>query len=126
MMRVRIIVLATLLVLPQLVFGQVQEMSEEDFTSARQCGQCHQEIYNQWGQSMHSKSLTDPIYRAVVDEMLRMTGGEQKTFCLSCHAPIASVAGKLQDLPVPLDWEGFGEVAREGVTCDFCHTISGK
>jgi nitrate/TMAO reductase-like tetraheme cytochrome c subunit len=105
--------------------GQAPQMSESDFTSAQTCGQCHREIYSQWTQSMHSQSLTDPIYRAVIDEMIRQTGESQKTFCLSCHAPIASVSGKLLEMPGPMDWEAFSDIAGEGVTCDFCHTISG-
>lgn len=75
---------------------------------------------------MHANSVKDPLYRAVIDEMIRQTGGTQKIFCLSCHAPIASVTGKLLEMPTPLDWEAFSEVESEGVTCDFCHTISGN
>ena len=56
-------------------------LAETDFTSAKDCGQCHQQIYNQWTQSMHSKSYTDPLYRMVVDEMIRRGDEQQKVFC---------------------------------------------
>ena len=106
-------------------WSQLQRITEEDFTPASQCGQCHQEIYSQWLQSMHSQSLQDPLYRTVVNKMIEETEGEQKAFCLSCHAPVASVAGKILNLPTPLNWDHFSKIAQEGVTCDFCHTISG-
>ncbi|MBI2822658.1 MAG: hypothetical protein HYX74_10565 [Acidobacteria bacterium] len=105
-------------------FGQARMASEADFISAKECGHCHQEIYNQWAQSMHSRSATDPVYRAVVGEMMRETAGLHKPFCLSCHAPVASALGKFQDLSKPVDWEGLSEVEAQGVTCDFCHTIA--
>ncbi len=122
---------ATIFILTTLVLsGQAQakskKLSETDFVSAKECGKCHQEIYSQWSQSMHSKSATDPLYRAVIDEMVRQTGGARKDFCLSCHLPVASSTGKTEQVPVPLDWRTFSEIESEGVTCDFCHTISGK
>lgn len=105
---------------------QETKLTEADFKSSRECGRCHREIYNQWSQSMHSRSFTDPIYRAVVDRVLERTEGRNKVFCLSCHAPVASVSGQTIHLPVPIDWESFSSIASEGVTCDFCHTISGN
>jgi hypothetical protein len=107
--------------------GQENKLSLADFTPAKECGQCHQEIYNQWTQSMHSKGLTDPVFRAVIDDILEQTGEFSKVKrCLRCHAPIAGVTGRLVDLSIPLDWELFSDVEAEGVTCDFCHTISGN
>ncbi len=102
------------------------KLSLGDFTPAAECGKCHQEIYKQWSTSQHSKSLSDPIYRAVVEKVLEQTDGRLKVFCLSCHAPVASVSGTTLHLSTPLDWREFQGVAAEGVTCDFCHTISGK
>jgi hypothetical protein len=75
---------------------------------------------------MHSKSLTDPVYRAVFDAMMKETKGEQKAFCLTCHAPVASVTGKLLGSIREVNWQTFTAVEAQGVTCDFCHTISGN
>ncbi len=75
---------------------------------------------------MHSRSFTDPVYRAVLDKVLERTEGRNKAFCLSCHSPIGSVTGETLLQPVPLQWDNFGKLAQEGVTCDFCHTISGE
>ncbi len=109
-----------------LAFYQTPSLTPSDFTPAAECGKCHQEIYNQWSQSMHSRSFTDPVYRAVLDRVLEKNQGRTKAFCLSCHAPVASVTGQTVGQPVPLEWDRFGPLAREGVTCDFCHTISGN
>ncbi len=106
-MTSRLIRVAILFLLSSWGLGQGEKMSEADFTSAQECGQCHQEIYSQWTQSMHSQSLTDPLYRAVIDAMIEQTGGTQPAICLSCHAPVASVAGKLFDLSTPLDLGDF-------------------
>ncbi len=106
--------------------AETPRLSESNFTSARKCGECHQDIYQQWSQSMHSRSFTDPIYRAVVDKMIEKSGGKNKAFCLSCHAPVASVSGTTLDASVPIDWNAFSAIAAEGVTCDFCHTMSGN
>ena len=94
-----LVLLAVLLLVSSPILGQPSKISEADFTSSKECGECHQEIYSQWSQSMHSRSLSDPVYQTVINEMVKQTGGAKKVFCLSCHAPVASVAGKLR---VPL------------------------
>lgn len=103
-----------------------EKVAESDFTSAETCGQCHQEIHSQWSQSMHSRSITDPLYRSVI-ERLPDDAKKHVPFCLSCHAPVAGASGtlfRISDIP---DWErDLSPLAREGVTCDFCHTISGE
>ena len=36
------------------------------------------------------------------------------------------MAGTLFEVEAPLDWESASPIVAEGVTCDFCHTISGN
>ncbi|MBF0428817.1 MAG: cytochrome c family protein [Magnetococcales bacterium] len=90
------------------------------------CGECHQEIFQQWQNSMHAKStaLTDPIHGAVY----RMEAGDPShegvthkatnTFpaCLQCHAPIAA-----RDKTTKLDAK---PMYAEGVNCVACHTMT--
>jgi nitrate/TMAO reductase-like tetraheme cytochrome c subunit len=119
--------LFALLVFARPVLAQEEDwFKEADFTSAQECGACHASIYNQWTQSVHSRALTDPLYQTVLDKVLERQGGRNKIRCLSCHTPVASVSGTTIDVPTPIDWEGLSPVAMEGVTCDFCHTISGR
>lgn len=82
------------------------------FESAKKCGECHSGIYSEWKDSMHALSLEDPVFRASFDTVTRP---EDRRYCLSCHAPITQITGddKLSD-----------PVAREGVTCDFCHSVT--
>lgn len=106
--------------------AQQKQLAESDFTSARQCGACHQEIYEQWSTSMHSRAATDSVYRYVVSQALEQTEGRLKSFCLPCHLPIASVTGGLEHISAPIDWESFSPLALEGVSCGFCHTASSE
>ncbi|MBF0214373.1 MAG: cytochrome c family protein [Magnetococcales bacterium] len=93
---------------------------------AANCGECHQEIYQQWQSSMHAKStaLTDPIHGAVY----RMEAGDPSEegvthkvtnsfpACLQCHAPIAA-----RDKTTKLDAK---PMYSEGVNCVACHTMT--
>lgn len=83
------------------------------FTSSVLCGKCHEDIYTVWrDRSVHAQSMIDPAFQAA----LATVSGEVRTECLVCHAPTVvitkDVAGKLA-------------ITREGVTCDFCHSLKG-
>lgn len=83
-------------------------------TSSKNCMECHEEIYNHWKNAMHSMSLEDPIFKASYMESYFNTAGEAKYNCLRCHAPIALTNN---------DFDLKNEITREGVSCDFCHSI---
>lgn len=91
------------------------------------CKRCHEEIYEQWSQSMHAKStaLADPIhelmYRREVGDP-RLEGqvhqrSGQFPICLNCHAPNAA-----KDKVTKLDAM---QSYADGVSCVTCHQISG-
>src|SRR3972149_11958737 len=50
--------------------------------SADSCKDCHQEIYDQWRESMHSKSSTNPVFPAC------WTVSNNPPFCSNYHYPI--------------------------------------
>ena len=87
----------------------------EAYTSARTCGECHADIYNSWKNSLHAFSMTDPIFDAAYMQALKAGGDEARKLCLQCHAPMAAQNG---------DYELKLGVTREGVSCDFCHTVT--
>jgi hypothetical protein len=89
----------------------------EPYTSARDCARCHQTIHKYWSESEHSRSATSPSYRAALDAA--MEGAPDKSAvqrnCVWCHAPTALVTG---------DYSLQRPITREGVSCDFCHTVA--
>ena len=93
-----------------------QQVSAEGYTSARVCGECHRDIYDSWKGSLHAFSLTDPIFDTAFMQALRQMGDGARRLCLRCHAPMTMFNGD--------HWLEQG-VTREGVSCDFCHTVTG-
>jgi hypothetical protein len=59
------------------------------------CADCHEQIYEEWKESMHSKSMTDPrtlntwrtFIRQGLDKEKHLTKMDLKSHCLWCHAP---------------------------------------
>src|SRR5512138_1234354 len=85
------------------------------FTSASECGRCHQDLYESWRKTFHAQAVSNPAFFADL-ERLEITGGRGvRVMCLSCHSPTTSVT---------MDYSLTSPVSREGVTCDFCHTVS--
>lgn len=91
------------------------EVAAEGYTSARVCGECHSDIYESWKNSLHAFSLTDPIFDTAYMQAVKEAGEEARKVCLRCHAPMTMVNG---------DYELREGVTREGVSCDFCHTVT--
>jgi hypothetical protein len=96
--------------------------------SAEACRKCHEEIYNQWKTSQHSKAATGEIWRAC------WTVRSQPPFCTNCHFPLAQqkprvLAGFKESGPLPLvllDKPNFDTaLTREGVNCAVCHIRNG-
>lgn len=97
--------------------------------SARECKLCHEEIYNEWAQSMHAKAWTDPYFQVdfVFDGSLQI--------CLNCHIPLENqqenlVLGfrdreKFKPILKPNPYFD-RELRDEGVTCVVCHVRNGK
>jgi nitrate/TMAO reductase-like tetraheme cytochrome c subunit len=100
--------------------------SYDDFENSEVCQSCHNDIYQQWKQSMMSQSYThhwdeieyfelavphgkvDPKYKPVADG------------CNGCHTPMAFLAG---DVTPPRPEEN--SRANDGVNCEVCHSIKG-
>jgi hypothetical protein len=95
--------------------GNKVEVNPNGYTSARICGRCHVDIYESWKNSLHAFSLTDPIFDTAYMQALKEVGDEAKRFCLGCHAPMTLING---------DYDLEEGVTREGVSCDFCHTVT--
>ena len=95
------------------------------FTSAEKCGVCHVDLYQQWQTSAHSRAAVDPVFWQFFQQAARDQKDLSAAACLTCHSPVGSVTKEFSvtgrvSFPVQLS-----AVGREGVTCDFCHTIQG-
>ncbi|MBI4595270.1 MAG: hypothetical protein HY730_02710 [Candidatus Tectomicrobia bacterium] len=87
----------------------------EGYHSAKFCSNCHQDIYNTWSKAMHANAVKDPIFEANFLLALKDGDEEVRAYCLKCHAPTTRMTKDIY-LKQELTWEG--------VTCDFCHSIS--
>ena len=67
---------------------------------------------------MHSQALDDPAYLYKLDEAQEATGGKLGAFCNTCHGPIATMSGEIES-------GDLSAVSAEGVTCTFCHYVTG-
>ncbi len=75
------------------------------------CESCHSELYKQWKSSYHAMSWEDSLFQ---DFYAPVKAKSDEIECLSCHAPIAWKIG---------DEKVMEPISREGVSCDYCHTL---
>ncbi|MBF0158750.1 MAG: cytochrome c family protein [Magnetococcales bacterium] len=120
----KIICLAALLLIVPSAWAEAERPPLHHVPSAS-CGECHNEIFRQWHDSMHANSsaVKDPIHGAVY----RMEAGDPSQegvvhkatgsypVCLQCHAPNAA-----RDKTTKLD---ANPAYAEGVNCVACHTM---
>lgn len=89
------------------------------------CGNCHPEIFRQWSQTGHARSVNNPRFQALyqgsgptwslLDEHPDGAG-----VCASCHAPTLA-----ENDPAVYALHKIRGVSSQGVHCDFCHKIAG-
>ncbi len=91
------------------------------FEDPKVCSTCHRDIYNEWSKSMHANAWTDKWYQPDYLLAHQQTDGATDMLCGACHAPIAARTGLLP----PADGSKFDAASRRGISCDFCHTVSG-
>jgi len=86
------------------------------YTSAKACASCHGLIHQYWSESAHARSATSPAYLEGLEAAVAASSDKQavRVNCVWCHAPTVLVTG---------DHELEQPVTREGVSCDFCHTV---
>ncbi len=93
--------------------------TKNNYPSARECAQCHEEIYKDWAISAHAYAAVSPMFQKFEQKLNDLSNGTVGYFCMRCHAPVgtalcASRAEPLWNLP---------EVVREGITCIACHRV---
>jgi len=97
------------------------------FISPETCGQCHDEIYSEWKGSMHNLALSDIIYTEAADDGLKgLTDKdeiEEAEHCQTCHTPVGYITG--YPLKTSDKRSKIAEIAKKGIQCDYCHSITG-
>ncbi|MDG5468702.1 multiheme c-type cytochrome [Deltaproteobacteria bacterium IMCC39524] len=91
------------------------------FEDPKVCSTCHRDIYNEWSKSMHAYAWEDKWYQPDFLLAHQQTDGATDVLCGACHAPIAARTGLLP----PADGSKFDAASLRGISCDFCHTVSG-
>lgn len=91
------------------------------FMDSATCGECHQDVYEQWRSSMHHfSSFNNQFYRKSIEYMQETAGVEASKWCAGCHDHAmlfngmfdTPIAGQL-DLPE----------AHAGLGCMSCHSL---
>ena len=90
-------------------------LNTKGFSSSQKCGQCHKELYNDWKRSLHADASGNAIFKAAYMQVYFEQGERARPACLGCHAPVAYFNNDPK-LTQP--------ISREGVSCDFCHSIA--
>ncbi len=116
---------------------------EKIFIPSDQCKQCHDRHYEEWkgmreqtmdlktfgrvdGALLHGTALTSPVFQTVLGLWLQTDPNqEQRTRCLSCHAPAVTVFPQHTDRFIEQVMQGGKKVKVEGIGCSACHLITG-
>ncbi len=114
----RLVLSATLVLIGANGAEAAEEMNRAGYTSSTVCGYCHADIFKSWEKSAHAMAYTDRTFQESYRQAYMVSKILAKNFCVKCHAPTA-VYDATMDLDANLP------VTREGVGCDFCHTIEG-
>ena len=97
--------------------------------SAKECATCHQEFYDEWQTTIHSKAWTEPYFQTD----WKFDGSQHS--CRLCHTPLdrqqpQKVLGYRDSDkwdPIVEDNPDFdSKLQHEGVTCAACHYREGK
>ncbi|WP_331517509.1 multiheme c-type cytochrome [Geoalkalibacter sp.] len=98
-----------------------QVFAPGSFDNPKNCAGCHRDIHDAWSKSMHAYAWENKWYQADFQMAHKETEGATDMLCGPCHAPIAARTGQLP----PADGSKFDETSRQGISCDFCHTVTG-
>ena len=98
---------------------------QNDYCSSVACSGCHDKIFEEYSESMHSQSFTNPAFQAqFFNEVVPLADQSENFFsdarkCIACHAPVAFLKTKGIHL-----YKKQKDPRNSGVICDFCHSIA--
>ena len=92
------------------------------FMDSETCGECHQQIYQEWKSSMHHfASFNNQFYRKSIEYMQEVQGPQASKWCAGCHDHAVFFNGRF-DRPIK-DQIDTPE-AHAGLACTSCHAIT--
>ena len=93
---------------------------ESIYPSAQSCAKCHQKHYDEWRMSSHAYASVSPMFQRFEQAMQDLTHGTVGSFCVRCHAPVATQL----NIPPAMTILDAPPVVREGITCIVCHRVN--
>ncbi len=98
----------------------VYEKTKAGFTEPETCAGCHEDKYKEWNGSLHSMAFVDPVYQGELNKAVKAVGHDISRQCEGCHSAAGVVTGEIKGPGL----SGLSAVAKAGVSCDICHSIS--
>lgn len=105
------------------------------FIDPETCGACHPTHFEEWQGSIMHYTAMSPVFNAFELTVRKLTAGlvapngDAPNFCIQCHSPTGVFNDELPDY---IDQQNaaparssLSAVSREGLSCDFCHTVQG-
>lgn len=89
------------------------------YPSAMTCAKCHPKVYDEWRVSAHAYAAISPMFQKFEQTITNLSQGTIGTFCMRCHAPVATQ----MNFPRSASMLDAPYVFREGVTCVACHRV---
>lgn len=112
-MRVRVI--GVIFGLTVMLTILAQAAADGNFQISYSCIKCHEDRYIEWERSMHALAVRDPVFEAAYMRA-QLSNPGYRYYCLTCHSPTTRITN---------DFNLTRSISIEGVTCSFCHTVSG-
>lgn len=93
--------------------------ANEQYPSAKVCGECHPNQYKQWSNSSHAYASVSPMFNKFEQKINDLASGTIGSFCVRCHASVGTALGERRDIA----WWDRSPASREGITCVTCHRV---
>jgi len=98
----------------------VELFLKDHYPSAQTCAKCHPKHYEEWRFSSHAYASVSPMFQRFEQAMQDLTRGTVGSFCVRCHAPVATQL----NVPPSTTILDAPQVIREGITCVACHRVN--
>ena len=93
--------------------------AENQYPSAKVCGECHPNQYQQWSMSSHAYAAVSPMFNKFEQTINDISRGTVNYFCVRCHASVGTALGEERAIA----WWDRNGAAKEGITCVTCHRV---